>query len=53
MDKIDKTYFKAVKETHEHGGFGSIGYNYVWDENEARKQILRTHTTAVSARVLY
>ena len=28
-------------------------YRYNWKEDEARKQILRTHTTAVSARMLY
>ena len=28
-------------------------YQYDWKEEEARKNILRTHTTAVSARMLY
>ena len=28
-------------------------YNYDWQESEAQKNILRTHTTAVSARMLY
>ncbi len=28
-------------------------YRYDWKEDEARKNILRTHTTAVSARMLY
>merc|ERR1719310_509855 len=31
---------------------GSIGWRYDWSEDEARKNILRTHTTAVSARTL-
>ena len=28
-------------------------WGYDWSEDEARKTILRTHTTAVSARTLY
>lgn len=31
----------------------SKGWNYQWSENESIKNILRTHTTAVSARYLY
>ena len=38
---------------HEKGGFGSIGWQYNWNHDEAEKNILRTHTTAVSSRVLY
>lgn len=44
---------KVVKETHENGGqTGSIGYKYHWNEEEARTFIMRTHTTAISTRVL-
>ena len=46
-------YFKRVKEMHEKGGFGSIGWKYDWSGEIAEKNILRTHTTAVSSRVLY
>lgn len=47
-------YVARVKATHENGGgFGSRGYRYEWSEAEARKNILRTHTTAVSSRMLY
>merc|ERR1712083_747858 len=46
-------YLNEVKKTHEVGGRGSIGWRYAWSEDEARKNILRTHTTAVSARTLY
>jgi phenylalanyl-tRNA synthetase alpha chain len=35
------------------GGYGSIGYGCEWDLDEAKKNIMRTHTTAVSARMLY
>ena len=38
---------------HENGGSGSIGYNYQWSYDEARKNIFRTHTTAVSTKMLY
>jgi phenylalanyl-tRNA synthetase alpha subunit len=37
---------------HESGGDGSHGYNYDWLLVEAEKNVLRTHTTAVSSRVL-
>lgn len=41
-----------VKKTHEVGGYGSKGYDYDWDVKEAKKNLLRTHTTAISSRVL-
>jgi phenylalanyl-tRNA synthetase alpha chain len=34
-------------------GFGSFSYRYNWKLEEAKKNILRTHTTAVSSRMLY
>ena len=44
---------KPVKEVHENGGdTGSIGWRYKWSEEEARKLILRTHTTATTIRYL-
>ena len=49
----DKEYFARVKDVHENGGYGSIGWQYKWSEEEARKNILRTHTTAITARMLY
>ena len=42
-----------MRKTHESGGYGSIGYRYDWSLAEAKKNILRTHTTAVSTRMLY
>lgn len=33
--------------------FRSQGYQYDWKIEEAQKNLLRTHTTAVSARMLY
>ena len=52
-EKFYPEYFKKVKEMHEKGGFGSEGWKYDWSANEAEKNILRTHTTAVSSRMLY
>jgi phenylalanyl-tRNA synthetase alpha chain len=51
--RYPKEYMESVKEMHTSGGFGSIGYRYQWKEDDAKKNILRTHTTAVSTRMLY
>lgn len=43
----------AVKTVHENGGnTGSRGWNYDWSQKISKQPILRTHTTAVSARNL-
>lgn len=47
-----KSYYDAVSKVHEHGGYGSVGYRAPWSEEETRKLILRTHTTATSAHLL-
>ena len=44
---------ERVKKVHSVGGYGSQGYGYDWKIEEAKKNLLRTHTTAVSARMLY
>ncbi len=50
----DAAYVERVATTHSSGGgCGSIGYRYPWSVDEARKNILRTHTTAISAQMLY
>ncbi|XP_034828749.1 phenylalanine--tRNA ligase alpha subunit [Maniola hyperantus] len=46
-------YLERVKKVHSEGGYGSQGYGYCWKIEEAQKNLLRTHTTAVSARMLY
>jgi len=46
-------YLERVKSVHSVGGYGSKGYQYNWDIEEAKKNLLRTHTTAVSTRMLY
>ncbi|MBI4167623.1 MAG: phenylalanine--tRNA ligase subunit alpha [Candidatus Aenigmarchaeota archaeon] len=42
----------AVKTAHEKGVDGSTGWMYKWSGDIAKKPVLRTHTTAVSARSL-
>ncbi|MCH8329748.1 MAG: phenylalanine--tRNA ligase subunit alpha [Nanoarchaeota archaeon] len=50
----EKNIVKAVKASHE----GSVkrlktkGWQYSWDEEEAKKYVLRTHTTILSAQTL-
>lgn len=46
-------YLERVKTVHSKGGYGSQGYHYDWKIEEAQKNLLRTHTTAISARMLY
>lgn len=46
-------YWDDIRKVHEEGKFGSIGYRYPWREEESRRLVLRTHTTAVSADVLH
>lgn len=43
---------ERVRRAHEEGLAGSIGWRYRWSPRQAAKLILRSHTTAVSARVL-
>jgi len=51
--RAPEDYVERVKTMHQTGGYGSIGHNYSWKRSEADKNILRTHTTATSARCLY
>lgn len=48
----NKKLVKAVKESHENGVDKSKGWHYQWNEEEAKKLVLRTHTTCLSARTL-
>lgn len=51
---IPRDYMERVKAVHENGGdIGSQGYKYEWKQSETRRNVLRTHTTAVSARMLH
>ena len=48
-----KTVVDAVAKTHENGWItGSRGWEYKWSKQEAKKLVLRTHTTAATIRYL-
>ncbi len=47
-----KKIVEAVKKSHEKGVGKSKGWQYKWDEEEAKKLVLRTHTTCFSAQTL-
>uniref|UniRef100_A0A5S6QUD4 Phenylalanine--tRNA ligase alpha subunit n=1 Tax=Trichuris muris TaxID=70415 RepID=A0A5S6QUD4_TRIMR len=51
--EFPEEYLQRVKMVHSGGAFGSKGYQYDWKLEDARKNILRTHTTATSAKMLY
>ncbi len=48
----NKEIIQKVKEAHEKGIGGSKGWRYKWKEEEARKTLLRTHTTCLSGQTL-
>jgi phenylalanyl-tRNA synthetase alpha chain len=49
----EKNVVNAVAKTHEDGWItGSRGWEYTWSADEAKRLILRTHTTAVTIRYL-
>jgi len=56
--EFPREYLEKVRGVHEGTSdavqeFGSIGYRYPWKESETSKLVLRTHTTSVSAAMLY
>lgn len=51
--RVPADYLADVKRMHAEGGFGSTGWRYDWSEEESRKNLLRTHTTAISSRTLF
>jgi phenylalanyl-tRNA synthetase alpha chain len=52
MELPDKKLVATIKQTHEKGIGGSKGWRYNWNEEEAKKAVLRTHTTGVSAQTI-
>ena len=48
----NKELMKKIKEVHENGAGISKGWQYKWDEEKAKKLVMRTHTTVLSARTL-
>ena len=52
LGKLPKDW-KNVKQVHENGSTtGSKGWGNVWSEEKAKENILRTHTTVLSAKQL-
>jgi phenylalanyl-tRNA synthetase alpha chain len=50
---LPKDLVHRVRDMHEHGGeTDSLGWNYEWDEQIAKKLVLRGHTTSLTARYL-
>ena len=51
--KLPEEFLSKVKATHENGyNTGSKGWQYKFNIEEARKNVLRTHTTVLSARTI-
>ncbi|HEY9204411.1 MAG TPA: phenylalanine--tRNA ligase subunit alpha [Candidatus Methanoperedens sp.] len=49
---LPEKYITPVKKMHERGSGISRGWGGKWSEDVARKQVLRTHTTAVTIKYL-
>lgn len=43
----------ANNDRAQNGKYGSIGYRYPWSSDESLRLVLRTHTTSVSANLMY
>ncbi|KAE8233903.1 hypothetical protein CF326_g1061 [Tilletia indica] len=50
---IPEDYLERVSTVHSRGAYGSTGYKYPFSREVTEKLVLRTHTTAVSAAMLY
>jgi phenylalanyl-tRNA synthetase alpha chain len=49
----DRSLVERVQGVHENGGeTGSVGWQYRWDAETAKRAVLRTHTTATTIRAL-
>jgi phenylalanyl-tRNA synthetase alpha chain len=48
----DKKLVDQVKKSHEVGVGGSKGWQYLWNEETAKRVLIRTHTTAMSSKIL-
>ena len=46
------SFFDKVKKMHEKGDNDSTGWGYIFSEDEAKRNLLRTHTTVLSAEVI-
>lgn len=51
---VPEEYYKRVEDMHENGGHGSIGHGRgAFKRETTMTNLLRTHTTAISAQMLY
>lgn len=50
--KVPRELMLKVKDAHERGVDGSTGWNYQYNEQEAKRLLLRTHTTVLSAQTI-
>jgi len=48
----EKNLMEEVKKAHEKGTRGSTGWGYKWSIDDAKKNVLRTHTTVLSAKTI-
>ena len=48
----DKKLIEEIRAAHEGKIKGSKGWGYEWDEEDAKKVLMRTHTTAISIQTL-
>ncbi|MFA5174264.1 MAG: phenylalanine--tRNA ligase subunit alpha [Candidatus Pacearchaeota archaeon] len=48
----EKKLIEEIKAAHEGKIKGSKGWNYEWNEQDAKKVVMRTHTTCLSAQTL-
>ena len=53
VGKIPKDLCADVKKAHEQGVAGSTGWGYQYNEAEAKRLLLRTHTTVLSAQTIH
>lgn len=49
---LPEDYSNTVAKVHEEGLEGSLGYGYKFSKEETKKNVLRTHTTAISSQML-
>ena len=49
----ENSLVERIKKVHEDGGnTGSLGWKYNWNSEDGKKNVLRTHTTALSAKTI-
>ena len=52
VNNLPAEHLQRVRKVHSQGDYGSIGYQSEWKTSETQKNVLRTHTTACTARLL-